>query len=225
MEEKITIDKSIEDLKIEFVGIIDKIFYQERNSKKEVAIIDYKTGNPSLDLTKLPYGMSMQLPIYLYLLKNKWETADVVGFYLQKIVPSVINKDLKKTYEQQKKEFLKLQGYSLSDEQLLEQFDNTYVDSSFIKSMRLSSKGFASYAKVLNEEKMKQIFELVDKNIDIAINDIINAKYDINPKQVGTELIGCEFCQFRDICFKKHQDVIHLKEYKDLSFLGGEHTA
>lgn len=225
LEEKMTIDKSIDDLKIEFVGIIDKIFYQERNGKKEVAIIDYKTGNPSFDLTKTPYGMSMQLPIYLYLLKSKWQDADVVGFYLQKIIPSVINRDPKKSMHQQKQDFLKLQGYSLSNENLLEQFDKTYMDSELIKSMRMTSKGFASYAKVLNEEKMKGLFELVDKNIDIAIKDIVSAKYDINPKQVGTDLVGCEFCQFKDICFKNHKDIVHLKEYKDLSFLGGEDNA
>lgn len=225
LEEKMTIDKSREDLKVEFVGIIDKIFYQEKNDKKEVAIIDYKTGNPSLDLTRVPHGLSMQLPIYLYLLKSKWEDADVVGFYLQKIIPSVINKDPKKTMIEQKQDFLKLQGYSLSNEILLEQFDRTYVDSELIKSMKMTNKGFASYAKVLNEEKMKGLFELVDENINKAIQDIVDAKYQVNPKQVGTDLVGCEFCSFKDICFKKHKDIVHLKEHKDLSFLGGEDNA
>lgn len=225
LEEKIAIDKSIDDLKIEFVGIIDKIFYGERLGKKEVAIIDYKTGNPSLDLSKVPYGMSMQLPIYLYLLKNKWKDADVVGFYLQKIIPSVINKEPKKSFLIQKQSYLKLQGYSLNDETLLEQFDKTYMDSELIKSMKMTSKGFASYSKVLNKEKMNGLFELVDKNIDIAIRDIVSAKYDINPKQVGKDLVGCGFCSFKDICFKNHKDIVHLKEYKDLSFLGGEDNA
>lgn len=225
LEEKITIDKSIEDLKIEFVGIIDKIFYGERNNKREVAIIDYKTGNPALDLTRVPHGMNMQLPIYLYLLKNKWKDADVVGFYLQKIIPSVISIDPKKDFIRQKQDYLKLQGYSISNEILLEQFDKTYVDSELIKSMKLTSKGFASYAKVINEDKMKSLLELVDKNINKAIKDIVGAKYDINPKQVGTELVGCEFCSFKDICYKNHKDVVHLKEHKDLSFLGGEENA
>ena len=105
LEEKMTIDKSVDNLKIDFVGIIDKIFYQERNQKKEVAIIDYKTGNPSLDLTKVPYGMNMQLPIYLYLLNRKWTDADVVGFYLQKIIPSVIILNLKRVFMTKKKIF------------------------------------------------------------------------------------------------------------------------
>ena len=225
LEEKMIIDKSIDDLKIEFVGIIDKIFYGERNSKREVAIIDYKTGNPSLDLTRVPHGMNMQLPIYLYLLKNKWKDADVVGFYLQKIIPSVISIDPKKDFIRQKQDYLKLQGYSISNEMLLEQFDKTYVDSELIKSMKLTSKGFASYAKVINEDKMKSLLELVDKNINKAIKDIVDTKYDINPKQVGTELVGCEFCSFKDICYKNHKDIVHLKEYKDLSFLGGEENA
>ena len=99
------------------------------------------------------------------------------------------------------------------------------MDSELIKSMKMTSKGFASYAKVLNKEKMSALSNLVDKNIDLAIREIIDAKYDINPKQVGKDLVGCEYCHFKDICFKNHKDIVHLKEYKDLSFLGGDENA
>ena len=72
---------------------------------------------------------------------------------------------------------------------------------------------------------MDGLFKLIDKNIDLAIKEIIEAKYDVNPKQVGNDLVGCEFCGFKDICFKNNKDIVHLKEYKDLSFLGGEDNA
>ena len=53
------------DISIRFIGFVDKIKYQEREEYTIAAIIDYKTGNPNLELTTVPYGIGMQLPVYL----------------------------------------------------------------------------------------------------------------------------------------------------------------
>ena len=123
------------------------------------------------------------------------------------------------------KDYLKLQGYSINKESLLSYFDNTYENSNLIKSMKTTSKGFSSYAKVLTEEEIESLNKLVDKNINIAIEKITSGDFKVNPKQIGGDLIGCEFCKFKDICFKNNKDIITLKEYKDLSFLGGDDYA
>ena len=68
----------------------------------------------------------MQLPIYLYLINSRYSNAEIVGFYLQKILPTSINKDSKKTYIDQKKDYLKLQGYSVTKESLLKEFDKVF---------------------------------------------------------------------------------------------------
>ena len=57
-----------ENMKISFTGVIDKIKYKEYNDYTILSIIDYKTGNPHLELSTLPYGINLQLPIYLYLI-------------------------------------------------------------------------------------------------------------------------------------------------------------
>lgn len=225
LEEKIDIDKSINGWKVNFVGIVDKILLLEKDNQKLVAVVDYKTGNPSLDLTKVPNGLGMQLPIYLYLINSRYSNAEMVGFYLQKILPTSINRDSKKTYIDQKKDYLKLQGYSVTKESLLKEFDNTYEDSKLIKSMRTTSKGFASYSKVLTTTEMDNLQKLVNKNIDNAINNVIEGNFEINPKQINSDLVGCEFCKFKDICFRNNKDIVNLEEYKDLSFLGGEDNA
>ena len=54
---------------------------------------------------------------------------------------------------------------------------------------------------------------------------IRNADFRINPKRIGKDLIGCEFCKYKDICFRREEDIISLKEYKNLEFLGGEDDA
>ena len=37
---------------------------------KIAAIVDYKTGNPELNIDNAIYGLDMQLPVYAYLIKK-----------------------------------------------------------------------------------------------------------------------------------------------------------
>ena len=45
--------------------------YKEKNGENLVSIIDYKTGDVDIKINNLIFGLSMQLPIYLYLVKNR----------------------------------------------------------------------------------------------------------------------------------------------------------
>ena len=201
-----------------FVGIIDKILMNGDNA----AIIDYKTGNPSLDLTNINYGLGLQLPIYLYLLKKANPAINIIGFYLQKILPSLITNDHTKTLASQKRNLLKLQGYSISDEALLNKFDKTYIDSELIKGMKVGNNGFYHYSKTLTKTHMDKITNIIDEKINEAITNIKDNNFTINPKKIGNENVGCAFCKFKDICYMNEKDIVRLKEIDNLDFLGGE---
>ena len=215
-EEKIEVDKSIDNMKIIFKGFIDKIMLDSQN--KVAAIIDYKTGNPDLNLNNSIYGLDLQLPVYIYLTKQKFPNIRIVGFYLQKILNSEISIDNKHTYNELKEDKLKLQGYTNSDESLINIFDSGYQASKVIKGMRTSSKGIAT-KKVLDDVKIDKLNNLTEKKIDEAIESILNANFDINPKKVGMNNLGCNYCTYKDICFMTEKDLINLKEHKNLDFL------
>lgn len=224
-EKNISIDKS-RDISVEFTGFIDKILYKENDSQTNLAIIDYKTGFVDIDLKYLPYGLSLQLPIYLYLVKksNLFLNPKFIGFYLQYILDKDILRDIHKDYEEEKYNNLKLMGYSNSDIHSLVEFDNTYENSCLIKGMKTKVNGeFSSYAKVLNDREIDKIIELTESNIDKAIDNILDGNFSINPKKIGYEKnIGCEFCKFKDICFKKEEDYVVLEEINNLDFLRGD---
>ena len=208
-EEKIEINKD----NLTFKGFIDKLMYEEIDNNTIVSVIDYKTGNTSIDLNKTYYGLSLQLPTYLYLAnKTDLNNIKIAGFYLQ----NIINKELDEST-------LKLNGYSTNNKEILKQFDNSYESSNVIKSMRTKSDGeFYSYAKVLNDKEINNLIKLVEEKINEAYTNIINSNFDINPKQIGFDNIGCEFCKFKDICFKTEKDIIRLKEMNYKEFLGEE---
>lgn len=207
-EKEIVIDVD-KDLHIKFKGFVDKILYNEFNGKTVVAIIDYKTGNPNLNINNSIYGLEMQLPVYIYLIKNEIKDVKIGGFYLQKILNNITDKE-------KRLDSLKLQGYTNSDLDIIDKVDSSFNDSKVIKSLRTSSKGFYAYSKIINDEEIDILNKVVETKIKEASMDILDSKFDINPKEMNNEVIGCKFCKYKDICFMKPKDTVTLKEVKNI---------
>lgn len=224
-EEVVNIDLSKNNYKITFKGIIDKIMYKQNNENTLISIIDYKTGNPNLNLNNIIYGIDMQLCIYAYLSSKmkKFANPKLVGIYLQKVLNNEINIDKKKNYDVLKRDNLKLQGYSTDKESILKEFDTTYNDSKLIKGLKIGKNGFYAYSKIFDEAMLNSILDITKKNIDGALDKIIDREFYINPKKIGIKnLIGCEYCTYKDLCFMTEDNIINLKEYKNLEFLKGD---
>ena len=218
-EQKVYINHD-KNIKITFMGIIDKLKYKKIDNKTIVAIIDYKTGSTDINLNNLPYGIEMQLPIYLYLTNStKLENIEVAGIYLQKIIHNCLNYEQNKDIEEEKQKKYLLEGYSNSNITILENLDSSYNNSKMIKSLKTTQNGFYAYSKILTNEQIEKIKKMVEQKISETENNIINARFDINPKNIGNKMIGCEYCKFKDICYKKEEDTIYLEEYKNLEFL------
>lgn len=84
--------------------------------------------------------------------------------------------------------------------------------------MRTSSKGIAT-KKVLDDVKIDKLNNLTEEKINEAIESILNADFNINPKKVGMNNLGCNYCTYKDICFMTEKDLVNLKEHKNLDFL------
>ncbi len=221
-EQNITVNKSGK-LEISFVGIVDKIKYLEENDKVLMAIIDYKTGNILTTLDNINYGLNLQLPVYIYLTKNGMhKDVQIVGFYLQKILNSVdvdsdnVQSDLEKK--------LRLDGYTINNEDLIRKFDETYEKSEVIKGMSLTKNGFSSFSKLVDNDGIEKVTGLVDDKINEVIDAVTNGDFKINPKRINNKLLGCEYCKFKDVCFRKEEDILNLRNTKFSEIVGDDNA-
>ncbi len=223
-EQKIEIPLK-KDIEVIFTGTIDKIMYYKKVEDTYFTIIDYKSGIVDTRLEKLKYGLSMQLPVYLFLINNSkvFDNPIFTGIYYQNILFNYPSFD-KKPIEDIKKERIKLQGYSTDDLSILSRFDPTYENSEVIKSMKYTDKGFSRFSKVLSDSDVYHIITYTKKEIIKDMNDILQGDFKINPKIYDGKDISCEYCNFKDICYKSQKDVVYLDKVTDLSFLdeGGE---
>ena len=200
----------IDDTK--FIGIIDKIMMYE----DKVVLIDYKTGNPEIDLRLAKYGLNLQLPCYLYLIKKLYPDSLVVGIYLQHILKPIITSDFEKNETEIYENYLKLDGYTLGNEELLKDFDPTYENSDFIKGMKMTQNGFSKYAKILTANDFNYLYNLTESKIKDCIKDIKNAEFKIAPKMLGNTNLSCEFCPYKSVCYMTDKDLEYLTIEKEL---------
>ena len=217
-EKKLTISKS-QNPEINFTGIIDKVSYNENHA----IITDYKTGSVTATLDNLNYSLNMQLPIYLYLIKNSNLGYNVMGIYLQKLLntPALDSENPDKEIADN----LKLSGYTVNDEDIIQEIDDTYENSELIKGLKKTKNGFSSYSKLLNYEDFDKIYQITEDNINKTIKNILEGNFEIKPKRIDNENISCKNCPFKDLCFFKEEDIKNLKNTKITEILGGEENA
>ena len=67
MKEKEVYVNKDRNIKVTFMGKIDKVLYKEEDDITYLVVIDYKTGSTNINLKNMEYGLGLQLPIYLYL--------------------------------------------------------------------------------------------------------------------------------------------------------------
>lgn len=204
------------------MGVIDKKWQDDQN---KIAVLDYKTGNTKVNLKEAYHGLSMQLPIYYYLLKNNYKNMGFVGFYIQNILENNFKNIKNKTKEEQKLDSLKWNGYTIDNIELIEKLDSTFKDSRYIKGLKIGKNGFYQYSKLLTKKQLDNLYDLTDKKINEMIDDVRKNNFQINPKRIKGENISCKFCPYKSICFMKEEDIIELEDIKTLEFLGDDLNA
>ena len=181
--------------------------------KKDLIVIDYKTGSASNNLKMFyKYGTDIQLPFYLYQLHNSLEfnKYNILGAFIQTI-------DIKDQYdflneENNDEKRFKLTGLIFkgekTDEKNIEWLKNCVVPN-------------GKKVEINGEEKLREIIEKVDQFVH-EFNKLINKnEFTINPIKDGNNKDSCQYCNFKDVCFKKTSNYRIVKD-KDGTIEMGE---
>lgn len=191
-------------------GKIDKTIRD--TSSKDIAIIDYKTGDFKFDAKKVAYGLGMQLPIYSVLLKHEYDDYNIAGMYIQNVLidKSKMKKNINPYY---------LSGLSVADGEVLKRLDyslnredengKVIPNSEFILGIRLKKDGTPySVGPFISKENMDKMIEDTHKQILKINDDIRNGEYNITPVVYKKEKNPpCKYCNYKDICFMKKDDI------------------
>ena len=216
---KVDVDKNLS-----FFGIIDKVMYSDYGEEVIANVIDYKTGNSASISEKLmPYGLSLQLPSYMFLLSESnlfHKPVKFGGFYLQYLVNNELKYDEKKSEEEIKAESMKLEGFSSDVVDRLSFCDDTLEEGSsqIIKGLKLTKSGaLHKGSRTISDEGIKEKIALTKDKILTAGKAIQKGEFPIEPKQIDGDNVSCTYCPFWGICYRRDSDIrmISTKEEKD----------
>ena len=206
-----------------FEGKLDKLII----NKDTFIIFDYKKkiSTASITIDKLNYGFNLQLPIYIYLVKNLYPNLDFGGVYLNylildnykltdkdKVIPNYIDK---------KNESLKFYGFTTSEIDRIEKVDNDYLSQKYLKNLSFTkTEEISKKSKILSDIDIKNIVESVDIIIKKVIEEIKNGKFDITNKKLNNQILDTQSNYlYKDISFATEEDILDItdKPYIDRS--------
>lgn len=184
-------------------GFVDKVLVNDN----KVLIIDYKTSNTQkINKDFFEFGIDIQLPIYLYLLKQLDNNIEVAGFYLQHILNLDMKYDPDRDAIEEKKKKLKLDGITFNNEGVISIFDDSYENSEVIQSLKVTKSygGIKNSNRILDIKERDNIELLVENLIINCIDKVVEGDFKIQPIDINYgKQTGCQFCDYRDICYRK----------------------
>ena len=200
------------DANTSLVGYIDKIMMvRDEQGREYLTVVDYKSGAESFDEQLLPFGWSLQLPIYALMLQEhpSFQGKEILGLFIQHIIETSLNP---KTIEIEGKHYpksLQLDGIAVADRSKLQWFDETIRDgqSQFLQGVSIVKSGeFRKTNHVKSQETIASYATLAKQKIEQASQGIRQQAYAINPKIIKGKS-SCDYCPFLDTCFRKPRDV------------------
>ncbi len=179
-----------------------------------LVLVDYKTNSESFDMKELEYGYSMQLPTYAYLAlsQKKYVGYKIIGLFIN----NILDKSLKTAASDNSvPSYLKLKGCVIDDMSLITLLDSTFEhgESEYINGVKVKKDGglYSSNA-IVNENEMNSFVDVAKKYYVDCAEELRANNFAIAPKYLDDKNFACTYCPFRDLCFRKNNQIVFLKE-------------
>lgn len=197
-------------------GKIDRIDMCKINNKKYIRIIDYKTGNKSINFTDLQRGLSLQMLIYLFAIyqNGEEEFGDFVPagiLYMpatgamKSYTISERNPSDEKIKETIKKGFRK-NGLILNLPENIEAMEKIEENNSgqYIP-LRISKDGkiFKNDAEkfLISKFELDSLFVFVKNQIKKMYRSLLNGIIEQAPINISeNNITSCDYCDYKEIC-------------------------
>ncbi len=189
-------------------GRIDRVDILDEDEAAYVKIIDYKSGDHTLKLADIYYGLNLQLIIYLAALRNGLQEKEGKAvrpggiFYFKLDDPVIeggeqLNQDAIETAINKK---LKMTGLAVADTRIVRQMDIELESSSNILPVRIKQNGeFYSDASVLDEECFEKLLDYAVQRVGVAAAEMLGGCTRIEPVKIASHT-ACIYCEYKSIC-------------------------
>ena len=208
--ESIHFDLSKEE-KLRLRGRIDRVDSYEEDDKVFVKVIDYKSGNISLDLIALYHGLQLQLIVYMNAAlefeqkKHPGKSVEPAGVFYYHVKDPLCEGEPDEDEEsisQKILQELKVNGLVREEKKIISDLDGSLEPGkkSLTIPVALNKNGSLSrYSQTATKEQFQILSGYVNSKITEIGRKIMEGDAAINPYRMKKRT-ACDYCSFRGIC-------------------------
>ncbi|WP_131058099.1 helicase-exonuclease AddAB subunit AddB [Clostridioides difficile] len=211
---------------VSLIGQIDRVDEFEEGENKYIRIIDYKSGNKSISLTEIYYGLQLQLLVYLDAILESAKDEDI-NINPAAILYCRINNPIAKFNEDKDDEEiqeailkeLRMKGLVVKDSHIVKEMDKSLIDgerkNSLVIPVGLTKDGnVGKSTSAISYEDFKLLRKYVRHAIKDLCEEMLSGEIRIAPykHKDGT---SCDFCDYSAIC--QFDSTIKDNKYKNLN--------
>ena len=213
-------------------GRIDRVDTFEKDGKKYVRVIDYKTGTRDFKLSDVFYGLNMQMLIYLF---SIWETrggkyqgslpAGVLYMPAKRLEASLSREAGEDEIAGQARRAYRMDGLILDDEAVIEAMDRE-VSGVFIPVKRLAKEKteeidgqevtvkFDKASKIASLSELGRLKQYTEKLLGDMAEELHRGEIEAVP--LSGERTPCSYCDYRTVCgHQEDGDCRVMEKFKD----------
>lgn len=179
-------------------GRVDRVDAWTDADETWLRVIDYKSGQSELNLSRLYFGLQLQLIIYLAVALGRNDARPAGAFYF-KVADPVVESDSRDpdVIEGERMRELRLSGLYIDDQAVLSAMSPGVEN---IVSLRLKNDGTpAASPSMVNEDGFDLLIRHALKAAESITQNILAGKTAIDPKKM-TGFNACDRCDWRAVC-------------------------
>lgn len=186
---------------VELIGSIDRVDTYEENGLTYLKVTDYKTGKQAFDLRGITNRTGVQLPIYLYGLKQAGLFADprpAAACYMEAHTPDFKEAFPPEELAERLREFYKRGGAFSADPAALAALDGESGAHHF-KIAYTKDGALRSNVKAYEPKLMMEMVDHMEHVLKDTASAIFAGDTRIAPLK-GKEQDACRYCDFKAVC-------------------------
>ena len=215
---------------VELKGKIDRVDKMEKNGKRYIRIVDYKTGVKEFELSDVFYGLNMQMLLYLI---SIWRGG--CDFY-ENITPAgilyfpanLISCDIGRDENEEKANSLllsrgKMKGMLVLDDESIEAMDKS--KRSVFLPVTFDKKTGQVKGKFITLPELERLGKIIDDVIISMGEGLHDGIIGANPIYGKDHTETCTWCEYKDVCLKENPGYRYaekLSHEECLKKLGGD---
>ena len=193
-------------LTVSVTGFVDRVDGWEHNGRLYLRVVDYKTGKKSFDFTDLQNGLSLQMLLYLFALKQRGlqgreiESAGVLYVHAKDTVISGSRGITDEECTKKSRDALRREGLVLDDEQVVHAMEDWGEGKPRFLPVKVDSSGQIKGDYLVKTEQMGKLSRKVMETLEEITAELAAGNISADPYWRSSEVNACRYCDFAEAC-------------------------